>query len=154
MVEIFFLVENSSVRDNPTYPTSTEMSPFISVNSKLLRLNAMWKEQLKSERDRVRRSLITGNYAEDNDALSFDAVKDAIVTVINSRAIHSEDLDHFGDIAPLVSITTKFPSQQTIADEFTLNHEQRVAFMIITSHLDGDARCHNGRSILERSDNR
>ena len=154
IMEIYFLVENSSVHNNAIHLTSTEMSPFIPVNSKLLRLNATWKEQLKSERERVRRILITGNHAPDNDALSFDAVKDAIVTVISSRTIDSEDVAHFGHIPPLVSITTQFPSQQAIADEFTLNREQRAAFMIITSHLDEDARYRTGRSILQRSDGR
>ena len=152
IVDISFSVENSSVHDNSIYLTSIEMSPFIPVNSKLLRLSATWKDQLKSERDRVRRSLITGNHAPDNDELSFDAVTETAVTVISSEAIDSEDVDHFDHILPLVSITTKFPSQQAVVDEFTLNREQRAAFMIITSHLDGDARCRSGRSRLERSD--
>jgi hypothetical protein len=37
-----------------------------------------------------------------------------------------------------------FPTQKSIADEFTLNKEQRAAFMIITSHLDGDSRYRSG----------
>jgi hypothetical protein len=153
MIENSFSVEGSSAH-SAIYSTSTEISPFIPANSKLLRLNATWKEQLKSERDRVRRSLITGSHAQDNGPLSFDAVKDAVVTVISSGPTDSEEMDYFGHMPPLVSITTQFPSQQTVADEFTLNREQRAAFMIITSHLDGDARCRSGRSILERSDNR
>ena len=148
------LVVNSAVHDNAIYPTSNDMIPFVPVDSRLLRLSATWKEQLKSERDRVRRSLITGNHAQDNDALTFDSVKDAIVTVLGTGRDHAEDFNRHGAIPPLVSITAKFPSQQTITDEFTLNREQRAAFMIITSHLDGDARCRSGMPILSGLDNR
>ena len=81
---------------------------------------------MRSERDRVRRSLITGNHAQDSDALGFDAVKDALVTVIRSGVIDSEEIGHFGHMPPLASISAKLPSQQTIADEFTLNREQRT----------------------------
>lgn len=128
--------------------TVKEMNSFVPSTPKLLQLNATWKQQLKTERERVRRALITGNPAKDNESLDFDATDDAIITVIESRAIRSGDhLDNFGSIPPLVSMITKFPSQQTIADEFTLNCEQRAAFMIITSHLDGDARCHTGEFL-------
>lgn len=146
---ISFSGEDSSARNHSTYLTSTEMNPFVPVNAKLLRLNATWKDQLKSERDRVRRSLITGNHVRDNDAPSFDIITDRAVAIISSNAIDTQDANHFGRMPPLVSIITQFPSQQTIADEFTLNREQRAAFMIITSHLDGDARCRNGRSLWE-----
>lgn len=149
--DIAFSGGNSSVHDNSPYLTPTDMIPFVPANSKLLQLNATWKDQLKRERDRVRQSLITGNHAQDKDALSSDALKDTAVTVISSGAIDPADADHFSPMSPLVSITTQFPSQKTIADEFTLNREQRAAFMIITSHLDGDARCHSGRFRLKRS---
>ena len=129
-------------------PTVKEMIPFVLATPKLLQLNATWKEQLKTERERVRRTLITGNQGTDNEASNFDTAEDAVVTVIESRAIRSDDnFDSFGSIPPLVSMITKFPSQQTIADEFTLNREQRAAFMIITSHLDGDVRCRAGEFV-------
>ena len=49
-----------------------------------------------------------------------------------------------GSILPVVPVSTQFPSQKNIADEFTLNREQRAAFMIITSHLDGDSQRRTG----------
>lgn len=125
------------------------MCPFLPVNDKLLRLNTTWKEQLKTERDRVRRNLIAGNHAEDSNALDFDATKDGTVTVIGKQAIQQEELDQFGAMPPLVCVTAKFPSQQSIVDEFTLNREQRAAFMIITSHLDGDIRYRTGKLLLK-----
>lgn len=121
------------------------MCPFLPVNDKLLRLNTMWKEQLKSERDRVRQNLIAGNHAEDSGVLGFDITKDATITVVGIEAMHRDEFDRLSAIPPLVCVTTKFPSQQSIVDEFTLNREQRAAFTIITSHLDGDIRCRTGK---------
>ena len=142
------LAENSSVRNLINLNKAKEIIPFVPMNAELVRLNASWKQQLKNERDRVRRSLITGNHAQDDDVSIFDAVKDATVAVIDSRVTQFDDVDRFDTVPPLVSVTTKFPSQQTIAEEFTLNREQRAAFMIITSHLDGDARCRSGESFF------
>lgn len=136
------------MQNNTLYSSSQEMCPFIPVNDKLHRLNTMWKEQLKSERDRVRQNLIAGNQAEDSGILSFDTIKNATVTVVGIETIHHEEFDRLSAIPPLVCVTTKFPSQQSIVDEFTLNREQRAAFMIITSHLDGDIRCRIGKFAL------
>ena len=46
-----------------------QLAPFVSATSEQVRLNVEWQEQLKSERARVRRSLITGNYGKEDDAL-------------------------------------------------------------------------------------
>ncbi|CAF4689494.1 unnamed protein product, partial [Rotaria socialis] len=103
-----------------------------------------WQEQLKTERERVRRSLITGNRDRMDDTLDLNAAKDAVITVVNSNTYNKNIFENYGSILPVVSITTKFPTQKKIADEFTLNREQRAAFMIITSHLDGGSRCRTG----------
>ena len=83
---------------------------------------------------------MTGNFDTADDTLDLHAVKDAVVTVVNPN----NNFENYGSILPVVSITTNLPTQKIIADEFTLNREQRVAFMIITSHLDGDTRCRTG----------
>ena len=72
------------------------------------------------------------------------AAKDAVVTVVTPKNYNNDDFENYASILPVVSVTTNLPTQKTIADEFTLNKEQRAAFMIITSHLDGDIRCRTG----------
>ena len=62
----------------------------------------------------------------------------------NSNNTNNNNRESHGSILPIMSVTTNFPTQKTIADEFTLNREQRAAFIIITSHLDGDSRCRTG----------
>ncbi|CAF4214917.1 unnamed protein product [Rotaria sp. Silwood2] len=117
---------------------------FVSATTNLVRLNTKWQEQLKAEKERVRRSLITGNYDKEDNTIHLQAAKYAIVTVLNPNSYNQNNFDSYGSILPVVSIATNFPNQTSIADEFTLNREQRAAFMIIISHLDGDSRCRTG----------
>jgi hypothetical protein len=107
-------------------------------------MNTKWQEKLKAEKERVRRGLITGNYDQEDGALDLHAARDAVVTVTNPNNYNNSNLENYGSILPVVAVTTNFPSQKSTADEFTLNREQRAAFMIITSHLDGDSRCRIG----------
>ncbi|CAF3323675.1 unnamed protein product [Rotaria socialis] len=124
--------------------TDRQFVPFVSATPDLVRLNTKWQEQLKTERARVRRSLITGNCDRMDDVLDLNAAKDAVITVVNSNTYNKNIFENYGSILPVVSITTSFSTQKSIANEFTLNREQRAAFMIITSHLYGDSRCRTG----------
>ncbi|CAF2910221.1 unnamed protein product [Rotaria sp. Silwood2] len=133
----------SSSNESINY-VNQQLVPFVSARSNLIRLNTKWQEQLKIEKERFRQCLITGNYANADDTLDLRAAKDAIVTVVNPNNYNSNNFENYGSILPVVSVSTNFPTQKSIADEFTLNREQRAAFMIITSHLDGDSRCRTG----------
>jgi hypothetical protein len=89
--------------------------------------------------------LITGNYDTADDSLDVHVTKDAMVTVMNPISDNNNsNRRNDGSILSVVSVTTNVPTQKSIADEFTLNREQSAAFMIITSHLDGDSRCRAG----------
>ena len=121
-----------------------QIVPFVSATPNFVRLNTKWQEQLKTEKERARRNLMTGNYDRKDDTLDFDAAKDAVVTVVNPNYNNQSNFENYGSILPVTSVTTSFPTQKSIADEFTLNTEQRAAFLIITSHLDGDSRCRTG----------
>ncbi|CAF3777547.1 unnamed protein product [Rotaria sp. Silwood1] len=133
----------SSSNESINY-VNQQLVPFVSATPNLIRLNTKWQEQLKTEKERVRKSLITGNYGNADDTLDLHAAKDAVVTVVNPNNYNKNNFENYGSILPVVSVATNFPTQKSIADEFTLNREQRAAFMIITSHLDGDSRCRTG----------
>ena len=107
-------------------------------------MNTKWQEQLKAEKERVRRGLITGNFDKEDETLDLHAGKAAVVTVMSANNYDSNNLENYGSILPVVSIITNCPTQKSIADEFTLNREQRASCMIITSHVDGDNRCRTG----------
>ncbi|CAF2955136.1 unnamed protein product [Rotaria sp. Silwood2] len=125
--------------------------PFISATPNLVRLNTKWQEQLKSEKEQIRRGLITGNYdKDDNDMLNLDAARSAVATVVTLNNINTKIGENYGSIPPVISFKANSCTQKSIADEFTLNREQRAAFMIITGHLDGDSRCRTG-NLCKRS---
>ena len=126
-----------------------QIAPFVSATKNLIHLNKKWQEQLKTERERARRSLITGNHTDDDETFDSRLTKDAVVTVMDPDIDTESNDGNNISIPPVVSITTNLPTQKSIADEFTLNREQRAAFMIITSHLDGDSRCRTGLFTIQ-----
>jgi len=126
-----------------------QLIPFAAATKNLVHLNKKWQEQLKTEKERARRTLITGNHDTADDSLDVHVAKHAMVTVMNPISDNNNsNLENDGSILPVVSVATNVPTQKSIADEFTLNREQRAAFMIITSHLDGDSRCRAGISTI------
>ena len=81
--------------------------------------------------------------------MALNVAKDVLVTVMDenttdNNTLENNNLENYGPILPVMSMATSFPTQKSIADEFTLNREQRAAFMIITGHLDGDNLCRRG----------
>ena len=64
--------------------------------------------------------------------------------MVDSNKHDTNEFQNHGSILPVASVATQFPSQKSVADEFTLNREKRAAVMRITSHLDGDSQCRTG----------
>ena len=89
-----------------------QLAPFVSATSEHVRLNVKWQEQLKSERERVRRSLITGNYGKEDDTLDLHAVENAVVTVVDPNNHNTNEFQNHGSMLPVVSVTTQFPSKK------------------------------------------
>ena len=98
---------------------------------------------MKIEKERIRRCLISGKYNNDDDILDFNYVTDAIVTVVNPYD-NRNNCEKNTSILPVLVVKNNFSIRNSIIDEFTLNKEQRAAFLIITGHLDGDSRCRTG----------
>ena len=149
-MEFFSIARHQSSLNELNDSTDQQLIPFVCATQNLILQNKKWQEQLKNERERVRRTLITGNYAAADDPLDLNVPEDAIVTVRNLNNDNDDNNleKHYRSIPPVVSVATNLPTQKSIADEFTLNREQRAAFMIITSHLDGDSRCRTGTFIF------
>ncbi|CAF1464816.1 unnamed protein product, partial [Adineta ricciae] len=120
-----------------------QIVPFIPATSNLIKLNSKWQDQLKIEKERIRRSLISGKDNNDDDILNFDDVTNAVITVINPYN-NQTNFQKNTSIPPVLVVKNNYSTQSRIIDEFTLNKEQKAAFLIITSHLDGDSRCRTG----------
>ncbi len=98
---------------------------------------------MKIEKERIRRSLISGKDNSDDDILNFDDVTHAVVTVVNPYD-NQTNFEKNTSIPLVLVVRNNYSTQSSFIDEFTLNKEQKAAFLIITSHLDGDSRCRTG----------
>jgi hypothetical protein len=99
-----------------------QIVPFVSATPDLVRLNTKWQEQLKTEKERLRRSLIRGNCNKTDDTLDYDTIQDAVVALINPINYSINTSNNYNSILPVASVaTTSYRSQKNIADEYTLN---------------------------------
>jgi hypothetical protein len=139
-----FLAHGQRISNESIDQIGQQFKPFVSATPELARLNSKWQEQLKTEKERIRRSLITGNREKTDDMLDYNDAQDAVVTLLDPNDYNKNNIENYDSVHPVTYVTASFPTQKSIIDEFTLNREQRAAFMIITSHLDGDVSCHTG----------
>ena len=120
--------------------------PFAPTTPNLVRLNRKWQEQLKEQREPIRRGLVTGAYDKDDfGMLNLSSARSAVAVVITLGDINMKFYENYTLIPPAIPVKANFPTQKSIANEFTLNREQLAAFMTITSHLDGEKRCQAGK---------
>jgi hypothetical protein len=105
-----------------------------------IQLNNRWQRIIKDEKDRRRNALmverIENDFVEKNDAdkVELDGiVEDNVWSIFDSN---NKALDS-GGIVPVTKITAPNEiTRENIAQQFTLNKNQKAAFMIITGHLD------------------
>ncbi|CAF0815770.1 unnamed protein product [Rotaria sordida] len=92
-----------------------------------------WKRDIEARRDETRNYLILG---QDTLEVRDDETQIEIVgTEIPTSPIKTK-------VATVPSVTATnaivFPTKQDIVKQFTINTQQKYAFMIVTSHLDGE----------------
>ncbi|CAF1143003.1 unnamed protein product [Rotaria sordida] len=116
-------IHHQSSSDISIDRTNRQLIPFLCATPHLVQLNTKWQEQLKIEKERVRRSLITGNYDKDDDILDLFAARDAVVTVMNPNNYSTNNFENYGSILPVLKVINNFPTQTSIINEFTLNRE-------------------------------
>lgn len=104
-----------------------------------------WKHDIELRRDKARNYLISGD-----DILE---VRDdeTQIEVVTAEIPTSPMKAQAGRVPPVTTTTALlFPSKTDVIKQFTLNNQQKHAFMIITSHLDGDHELQSGMSFLFR----
>ena len=117
----------------------------------LLQLNNRWQRQIKDERERRRNiALIEGTENEfleqNNDDINdlLGATEDSV----SANFTHDNDDLNFRRATSVTKIIV--PNEKTrehIAQQFTLNKNQKAAFMIITGHLDELEKLNEGNMI-------
>ncbi|CAF1373807.1 unnamed protein product [Rotaria sordida] len=98
-----------------------------------------WKRDIEAQRDETRNYLILG---EDTLEIRDDEIRIEIVgTEIPPSPIKTK-------VATVLPVTATnailFPTKQDIVKQFTLNIQQKYAFMIVTSHLVGEHYAYTG----------
>ena len=106
-----------------------------------IQLNNRWQRIIKDEKERRRNASIAErieydlNEKEDTDKIELDEViEDNVQSIFDSdhRVLDS------GCVVPVTKVTVPNDiARENIVQEFTLNKNQRAAFMIIATHLDG-----------------
>ncbi|CAF2905994.1 unnamed protein product [Rotaria sp. Silwood2] len=102
-----------------------------------------WKRDIQARRDETRNYLISG---ED----TLEARDDETQIEVVGTEIPTSPIKTKVTRVPPVTATNSvlFPTKQDIVKQFTLNIQQKNAFMIVTSHLDGENNAYTG--ILSR----
>ena len=89
---------------------------------------------------------MTGAYNKDDfGVLNLSSARSAVAAVIILGDINTKFYENYALIHPVIPVKANFPTQKSIANEFTLNREQLAAFMTTTNDLDGEKRCQTGR---------
>lgn len=99
-----------------------------------------WKHDIEIRRDRARSYLIGG-------ADTLDVREDETQIEVVTAEIPTSPFKIQKTTVPPVSVTAAvlLPTKMDIVKTFTLNNEQKFAFMIVTSHLDGDSPAYTGK---------
>ena len=131
------------MNQNSNY-TVYDLNTFVVAHSYHAKMIKEWKRDIEIRREKTRNYLISG---EDNLEILEDATQIEVVTA----EIPISPLKMQATIVPPVIATTTFslPSKTDIVKQYTLNSQQRYAFMIITCHLDNDNLIYTGTCFLD-----
>lgn len=140
---IFYLDQHNTLNQNGNHILH-DFNTFIVAQSQHARMIKEWKREIEIRREKARNYLISG---EDTLEIRDDETQIEVVTT----EIPTSPLKMQTIVVPPV-ITTKtvsFPSKTDVVKKYTLNNQQKYAFMIITGHLDGDNKIHTGLYFLD-----
>jgi hypothetical protein len=102
-------------------------------------MSKKWKQDIESRKDQARNYLITG----DNVLQRRD--DETQIEVVTADIFTSPIKEQIATVPPVTTtIADSVPTKSDIIMDFTLNSQQKFAFMIVTGHLDGDHEFHTG----------
>ena len=136
---ISFYLASKNILNRNVSCIADDQNTFVLTSSYHTGMIRKWKQDIESRREQIRNYLITGNGTlekRDDEALVEVVTTDILTSPLKGQII----------TVPPVAITTtvSYPTKADIIKDFTLNNQQRFAFMIITSHLDQDHQFHIG----------
>ena len=133
----WFYSDQRNVWNQNSYNTIHDFSTFVVAHSHDAAMLKEWKRDIENRRDKARNYLISG---ENTVQIRDDEVQIQVV----AAEIPTNPFKAQTTAVPPVTITKaiSFPTKMDIIKQFTLNSQQKYAFMIVTSHLDGENQIH------------
>ncbi len=87
---------------------------------------------------------IGNEYVEQNDTIE-NQLGEGVDNALSSICLNDKEVLNFNCVLSVTKVAVPVENtREYIADQFTLNKNQRAAFMIITGHLDGLDRLNEG----------
>jgi hypothetical protein len=114
-------------------------------------MNNRWQRRIKEQKEQKRNTFmmvgIENEYVEQNETIE-NQLGGAVDNALSSICLNDDELLNFECILSVTKVTVPVENtREYIAEQYTLNKNQKAAFMIITDHLDGLDRLHEGMSM-------
>ncbi|CAF1475487.1 unnamed protein product [Adineta steineri] len=113
----------------------------VPATSELVQLNNRWQRTIKEEKDRIRNACIGEQLHDDlieNNGNDENELAQTTDHSLPSNFDSNEEVSNSKYIMPVTKIAVPNEiTRESIATQYTLNTNQKAAFMIITGHLDG-----------------
>ncbi|CAF4062556.1 unnamed protein product, partial [Adineta steineri] len=136
---------HSSISDNYL---NFEHKHLVPATSDLIQLNDRWQRKIKEDKERIRNASIC-EPLEDDFIEKHDTVENELAETVEHSSPSNFNSDNgllsSRSIMPVIKITVPNEiTRENIVTQFTLNKNQKAAFMIITGHLDGLDKLNEG----------
>lgn len=117
----------------------------------LILSNNQWQRRIREEKEQKRKAFMMigmeNEYAEQTDKIENQVDMD-VDNVLSSVRPNDEESLNFKHILSVAKVTVPVEyTKEHIAEKFTLNQNQKAAYMIITGHLDGLDKLNEGIRI-------
>ena len=148
---IFLILDSNVLHDQQTVSLNNDSKYYlISATHELLKENTQWQHNLQQEKQKIRDTIMNGSDMDEFNERSISNIPN--VTVARSDSLMDisgyDSENQRVDIQSVIKTAAPIISRQKVMDEFTLNEDQCRAFLIITSHLDGDSFLKQGKNKL------
>lgn len=111
-------------------------------------MNSKWQRLIKEEKERRRNALIAEpmpNESIEKNDMDINEFLGTIEDNTSSSLRNNDELLSYRPIIPVTKVSVPNEvSREQIAQQFTLNKNQRAAFFIITGHVDGLDKLNEG----------
>lgn len=145
------LTKNSMYSKISSQVINQEPNHLVPLTHELMKLNSMWQRTINDEKERRRHIYMNdenSNITVERNEMEDEGLymKTAENSCTQNNSITSANLALIQPVSTI--IVTNGLYQDQIAIEFTLNKNQKAAFMIITSHLNGISNPTGKKKIL------